>query len=120
MEKSKINLNPTDNAASLDTAPWVLSAPTVRFDLTKLKKDTTNPETDEVLFTTRYRIFFVGTSEEKRKARQQIIPPRPDGRQESWSERTGKTKDAGSLGKEEERTDWETQEDQGSYWWSAS
>ena len=26
-------------------APWKLQAPTVRFDLTKLKKDTTNPET---------------------------------------------------------------------------
>ena len=44
MEKSKINLNSIDNAPSLDIAPWVLSAPTVRFDLTKLKKDTTNPE----------------------------------------------------------------------------
>ena len=29
----------------LDITPWTLSAPTVRFDLTKLKKDTANPET---------------------------------------------------------------------------
>ena len=45
LEKSKISLNLTDDAPSLDITPWTLSAPTVRFDLTKLKKDTANPET---------------------------------------------------------------------------
>ena len=29
----------------LDNVPWTLSEPTVQFDLTKLKKDMTNPET---------------------------------------------------------------------------
>ena len=110
MEKSRINLYPTGNGPSLDIAPWVLSAPTVRFDLTKLKKNTTNLEIYKiVLFSTHYRISFVGTMEWKGKARQHIIPPRPDRRQESWSERTGKTKDADSQGKEEEE-DWVTQE----------
>ena len=45
LEKSKLDLNMTDDAPSLDIAPWKLSAPAVRFDLAKLKKDTTNPET---------------------------------------------------------------------------
>ena len=45
LEKSKNNLNLTDDAPSLDIAPSMLSAPTVRFDPTKLKKNTTNPET---------------------------------------------------------------------------
>ena len=35
LEKSKNNLNLTDDAPSLDIAPSMLSAPTVRFDLTK-------------------------------------------------------------------------------------
>jgi len=43
--KSKMNLNRVDDVSSLDIAPWTLSAPTVRFDLTKFRKDTTNPET---------------------------------------------------------------------------
>jgi len=45
LEKSKINLNLIDDASSLNIAHWTLSAPTVRFDLTKFKQDTTNPET---------------------------------------------------------------------------
>jgi len=45
LEKSKLDLNLTDDAPSLDISPWKLSAPAVRFDLAKLKKDTTNPET---------------------------------------------------------------------------
>ena len=39
LEKSKINLNLIDDACSLDIAPWTLSAPTVRLNLTKFKKD---------------------------------------------------------------------------------
>ena len=39
LEKSKNNLNLTHDAPSLDIAPSMLSAPTVRFDLTKLKKE---------------------------------------------------------------------------------
>ena len=38
--KSRINLKLIDEASCLDVAPWTLSAPTVRFDLTKFKKDT--------------------------------------------------------------------------------
>ena len=45
LQKSKINLNLIDDALSLDIAPWKLSVPAVRFDLTKFKKDTTNSET---------------------------------------------------------------------------
>ena len=37
-DNSKINLNLTDDTAFLDIAPWTLSAPTVRFDLTKFKR----------------------------------------------------------------------------------
>ena len=44
LEKSKFNLNLVDDAPSLDIVPWKLSVPAVRFDLTNLKKDTTNPE----------------------------------------------------------------------------
>ena len=44
LQKSKISLNLTDDVSSLDIAPWTLSAPTDRFDLTRLKKDTTIPE----------------------------------------------------------------------------
>ena len=44
LEKSKLNLNLVDDAPSLDIVPWKLSVPAVRFDLTSLKKDTTNPE----------------------------------------------------------------------------
>ena len=44
-EKSEINLNLIDDASSVDIVPLTLSVPTVRFDLTKFKKDTTNPET---------------------------------------------------------------------------
>ena len=39
LEKSKLNLNLVDDAPSLE-----LSVPAVRFDLSNLKKDTTNPE----------------------------------------------------------------------------
>ena len=45
VEKSKINLQLIGNVSFLDTAPRTPSAPTVRFDLTKFEKDTTNPET---------------------------------------------------------------------------
>ena len=45
LEKSEINLNLIDNASFMDIAPWMLSVPTIRFDVIKLKKDTTNPET---------------------------------------------------------------------------
>ena len=45
LKKSKINLNLIGDVPLLDIAPWTLSAPIVRFDLTKFKKDTTNPET---------------------------------------------------------------------------
>ena len=34
----------------MDIAPWPLSVPTVRFDLTKFKKDTTNPETYKQIY----------------------------------------------------------------------
>ena len=51
LEKSKINLNPIDNAPSLDIAPWMLSAPTVRFDWTKLEKDPTNSETYSSIYS---------------------------------------------------------------------
>ena len=44
LEKSKINLNLIDDAPSLDIGHSMLSAPTVRLDLTKFKKNTTNPE----------------------------------------------------------------------------
>ena len=44
LEKSKLNLNLVDDAPLLDIVPWKLSVPAVRFDLTSLKKDTTNPE----------------------------------------------------------------------------
>ena len=44
LEKYKLNLKVKliDDASFLDIAPWMLSAPTVWFDLTNLKKDTTN------------------------------------------------------------------------------
>ena len=45
LEESKLDLNLIDDAPSVDIAPWMLSAPTVRFVLTKFKKDTTNLET---------------------------------------------------------------------------
>ena len=45
VEKSKINLQLIDDVSFLDTAPRMPSAPTIRFDLTKFEKDTTNPET---------------------------------------------------------------------------
>ena len=45
LEESKLDLNLIDDAPSVDIAPWMLSAHTVRFDSTKFKKDTTNPET---------------------------------------------------------------------------
>ena len=41
---SKLNLNLVDDAPLRDIVPWKLSVPAVRFDLTSLKKDTTNPE----------------------------------------------------------------------------
>ena len=44
LEESKINLNLIDSAPSLDIAHWVLSAPTVHFDLNKFKKGASNPE----------------------------------------------------------------------------
>ena len=44
-EKSKIHLQLIDDASCLDIAPWTLSAATVRFDLTKFCKYTTNTET---------------------------------------------------------------------------
>ena len=47
-EKSKINLHLIDHAFFLDIAPWTL---TVRFDLTKFKKDTTNPETHGFIYS---------------------------------------------------------------------
>ena len=37
----------TDDTSCLDITPWTLSTPTVQSDLTKFKKDTTNPETYE-------------------------------------------------------------------------
>ena len=45
LEKSKLYLNLIDDAPSLDTTPWKLSAPAVHLDLAKFQKDTTNPET---------------------------------------------------------------------------
>ena len=50
LEKSKLNLNLVDNAPSLDIVPWKLSVPAVRFDLSSLKKDTTNPEICKQLY----------------------------------------------------------------------
>ena len=38
LEKYKLDLNLTDDAPSLDIAPWKLSAPAVRLDLAKFKK----------------------------------------------------------------------------------
>ena len=45
LEKYKLNLKVKliDDASFLDIAPWMLSAPTVWFDLTNLKKDTSGP-----------------------------------------------------------------------------
>ena len=45
MEKSKLDLNLTDDAPLLEIAPWKLSAPAVRLDFAKFEKETTNPET---------------------------------------------------------------------------
>ena len=45
LEKSKLNLDLIDDVSVLGIAPWTLSVPTVRFDLTNFKKDTTDPET---------------------------------------------------------------------------
>ena len=45
LQKSKINLQLIYHASFLEIALWMHSAPTVQFDLTKFKKDTTNPET---------------------------------------------------------------------------
>ena len=45
LKKSKLNLDLIDNVPVLGIAPWTLSVPTVRFDLTNFKKDTTDPET---------------------------------------------------------------------------
>jgi len=39
LEKSKINLNMIGDALSLDITPWLFSAPTVCFDLSRFKKD---------------------------------------------------------------------------------
>ena len=39
LEKSKINLNLIDDAPSLDIGHSMLSAPTVRLELTKFKKE---------------------------------------------------------------------------------
>ena len=50
LEKSKLNLNLVDDAPSLDSVPWKLSVPAVCFDLTNLKKDTTNPEIYKQLY----------------------------------------------------------------------
>ena len=50
LEKSKLNLNLVDDASPLDIVPWKLSVPAVRFDLTSLKKDTTNPEIYKQLY----------------------------------------------------------------------
>ena len=50
LEKSKLNLNLVDDALSLDTVPWKLSVPAVRFDLASFKKDTTNPEIYKQLY----------------------------------------------------------------------
>ena len=74
LKKSKINLNLIGDVPLLDIAPWTLSAPIVRFDLTKFKKDTTNQET--VLFTVYYWIssvlflFLFLNSQTVRKQRQ--------------------------------------------------
>ena len=45
LEQSKLDCNQIDDAPSLDIAPWKLSAPAVRLDLAKFKKETTIPET---------------------------------------------------------------------------
>ena len=58
LEKSKLDLNLTDDAPSLDIDPWKLSAPAVRLDLAKFKKETTNPE--KVLSATYFPISFIG------------------------------------------------------------
>ena len=50
LEKSKQNLDLIDDVSVLGIAPWTLSVPTVRFDLTKFKKDTTDPETYKQLY----------------------------------------------------------------------
>ena len=50
LEESKLDLNLIDDAPSVDIAPWMLSAPTVRFVLNKFKKDTTNPETYSFIY----------------------------------------------------------------------
>ena len=44
LEKSKLNLKLVDDASPLNSIPWKLSVPVVRFDLTSFKKDTTNLE----------------------------------------------------------------------------
>ena len=43
MESSGLDIHEIDDVAILDTAPWTLSVPTVRFDQTQFKKETTNP-----------------------------------------------------------------------------
>ena len=49
-EKSKLDLKLFDDAPSMEIAPWKLSAPAVRLDLAKLKKEMTNPETYKQFF----------------------------------------------------------------------
>ena len=41
----ELNLDLIDDVSVLGIAPWTLSVPTVRFDLTSFKKDITDPET---------------------------------------------------------------------------
>ena len=44
-ESSELDLDVIDDTSVLDTAPWTLPVPTVRFDLIQFKKETTNPVT---------------------------------------------------------------------------
>ena len=45
LESSGLDLDVIDDTSVLDTAPWTRSVPTVRFDLTQFKMETTNPVT---------------------------------------------------------------------------
>ena len=68
LEKSKINLNLIDDAPSLDIGHSMLSAPTVRLDLTKFKKNTTNPErTNSFIHSLLLNILCVKVSQTVRK-----------------------------------------------------
>ena len=45
LERSGLDLDVVDDVSILDSAPWTLSTPCIRFDLTQYKKETANPRT---------------------------------------------------------------------------